>query len=477
MNTPDIWLGTDRSFAEYLAQLSHYQENPERYATREQHWQVKLEGFESPADYLAESISSQHGSTGIVSIEGPMTTSTSIFNLLAGSTGYDAIGQSLLSFANDESVDNILMVMDTPGGSAQGISELSDLVKDIGKYKPITAYASGGALSAGYWLATSANDLKASRTGELGSVGAISTFVSVAKSLEEKGVEVYVSRSGKEKALLNSMEPISDEAKAMLDSKTKYLHGLFIEGVIKNRPSLTMKSQSSWAEGASYFADQAIEVGLLDGPPVDISTVLSKLSQSSSEDRNAMKRKPLFLSESARAALQAGAELTALSEQPVEQETPQVTDEPQGEVEAKAETQTETKEETATGTELKSEVSDTLTAYLQQSLKEKEEKVDLLTREKIKLEDKLESLQNVEQSLKPIAIQACQRMQVALGQSQSSFDGFSTEAIQAEYKTLQTAFNERYPAGKQSISEMEESQAPATNSLTSRLELIHGGQQ
>jgi len=485
MNTPDIWLGTDRSFAEYLTSLTQYQENPEKYSAKEAHLQVKLndEEYESPAEYLADAISSRNESTGIISVDGPMSKTTDYFHLIFGGVGYDAISQSLINFANDEDIDNILMVLDTPGGDASGISELSDLVKAVGQYKPVTAYASGAAFSAGYWLATSANELRGAKMSELGSIGAIATFSSVAKALEEAGVETYVSRSGKFKALLNSREPISEEAKELLDSKTQYLHQVFINNVLQNRPSLSSRAQSSWAEGQTFYFDQAVSAGLIDGPAIAISDLMSKLSKSTVEDTT-MKRKPLFLSESARAALQAGAELTALSdEQPADTadtaatSEKQVTDaaESQAEVKAKAETPTEGEAEKAT--ELKSEQGDTLTAYLQQSLKEKEEKVDLLTREKIKLEDKLESLQTVEQALKPIAIQACQRMQVALGQNQSSFEGFSTEAIKAEYKTLQTAFNERYPAGKQSVSETEESQAPATNSLTSRLELIHGGQQ
>jgi signal peptide peptidase SppA len=481
MNTPDIWLGTDRSFADYLAKLTHYEENPQKYSAKEAHFQAKFQQdeYDSPAEYLADAITSRNGSTGIVTVDGPMSKTTSMMELIFSGSGYDAIGQAFVNLAEDESIENILMILDTPGGDANGISELSDLIKDIGRYKPVTAFASGAALSAGYWLATSANELRGSKLSELGSIGAISTFTSIAKMLESDGIETYVSRSGKYKALLNSREPISEAAKEMLDSKTQYLHSVFIDNVLQNRPSLSARAQSSWAEGQTFYFDQATSVGLIDGPPVDLAQILVKLSRSNSGD-STMKRKPLFLSESARAALQAGAELAALSEQPTEPATEQpVTDavEPQGEVEAKAETPTETEAETATGTELKSEVSDTLTAYLQQSLKEKEGKIELLTKEKIKLEDKLESLQTVEQSLKPIAIQACQRMQVALGQNQSSFDGFSTEAIKAEYKTLQTAFNERYPAGKQSISETEESQAPATNSLTSRLELIHGGQQ
>jgi signal peptide peptidase SppA len=488
MNTlPSIWLGSEPSFIDLAKKAEYYLANQDKFAAKEELIQKKLYAEDPDEEdmqlheYVAQNMMSKHGNVGMISIDGPMLKSTDFFSAMFGYIGYDSISAALSMFAEDEEVSEILLLLDTPGGSASGVEEVGDMIKAIDSQKPVRAYGMGGVLSAGYWLASSTREIQASKMSELGSIGAIASFTSVAGMLEKAGIETYVSRGGKDKALLNPSEPISPEAKAMLDEKTATLHSMFIENVLRNRPSLSSKSQDSWATGKTFFTSEARAVGLVDGQPIALSDFFDRINQPYASRTMMNKSKPILLSESARAALQAGAQLSNLNDEGADASTgaEQAPAAALSSQETSTKAPTEASEKPAEKpaeqpqAELKAEVGDTLTAFLQASLKERDEKIESLAKDKFKLETKLESLTEVESQLRPIAVQACQRMQVALGQTQSSFDGFTTAALAGEYSSLQAAFNERYPAGRQSVSE-QKSETTAEDPAVARLRLVQG---
>ena len=482
MNTqlPPVWLGTEHALFSLAENLASYNEHPERYAHKEGYLNTKLEDYDSAGEFMADQISSKYGNVGVISVSGPLSQSTSMMNLLFGGVGYDAVTNSVSSFYEDESVDGMILLLDSPGGAAAGLEETANLISEVSKQKPIHAYVSGAALSAAYWLGTSAKTLSGGRMSETGSIGAISTFTSIAKAMESEGVETFVARSGKYKALLHPREMISEEGKQMLLDKTKFMHGLFVEQILKNRPQLAGKVQSSWAEGQTFFAEQAIDVGLMDGPTSSLSNFFARIAKSHEVSSMTIKSKPILLSESARAALQAGAALPDLKDEGdnaalSQEQAPAATLSDSQETAAEASDKPTEKPAEQPATELKAEAGDTLVTFLQASLKERDEKLELLSKDKFKIETKLETLTEVEGQLRPIAVQACQRMQVALGQTQSSFEGFTTAALAGEYSSLQKAFNERYPAGRQSVSE-QKTETETKDPMTARLKLIHGVQ-
>ena len=54
-------------------------------------------------------------------------------------------------------------------------------------------------------------------------------------------------------------------------------------------------------------------------------------------------------------------------------------------------------------------------------------------------------------ALKPIAIEATQRMQVAMGQPVVAMEGFTPDAVCQQYNPIKEAFNARFKVGKQSL--------------------------
>ncbi len=69
--------------------------------------------------------------------------------------------QHLDSFANDfqqalnnPAISNIILHIDSPGGMVTGVHECAEMIYQARGKKPMTAYVSGMAASAAYWLAS-----------------------------------------------------------------------------------------------------------------------------------------------------------------------------------------------------------------------------------------------------------------------------------------------------------------------------------
>ena len=127
----------------------------------------------------------------------------------SGLTSYGHLEEQIMDAATDPAVRAILLGIDSPGGEAAGVFDLSDLVYEARSLKPVWAVADEEALSGAYAIASAAERLIVPRTGGLGSIGVVAVHVdrSARDTMEgfrtttvyqpvEKGVIDRVSRHG-----------------------------------------------------------------------------------------------------------------------------------------------------------------------------------------------------------------------------------------------------------------------------------------
>src|SRR5690606_22898690 len=74
---------------------------------------------------------------------------------------------------DDPKVKAIILNMDSPGGEANGINELGDMIFAARGKKPIKAYAGGTIASGAYWLGSAAAELVIDATALVGSIGVV----------------------------------------------------------------------------------------------------------------------------------------------------------------------------------------------------------------------------------------------------------------------------------------------------------------
>lgn len=179
-------------------------------------------------------------------------------------TGYGEI-QSDVQFAlSDEDVDQMLLVINSPGGCCDGAYETADAIQAANKIKPVYAVAAPFAYSAAYMLASQARKIWAPEiSGGVGSIGVYCIHFDYSKMLEKAGIVATIIQAGEGKTDGNSWEPLSKDAQARIQADIDRLYGAFVSRVAKGR-SLT---ESAIMElGAHCYDGQARwkEAGLAD---------------------------------------------------------------------------------------------------------------------------------------------------------------------------------------------------------------------
>lgn len=109
----------------------------------------------------------------IIPVTGPIFRYANMFTRISGATSTQVLATDIQAALDNPQVRGIVLNVDSPGGEANGINELSDLIYSARSKKPIKAYVGGMAASGGYWIASAASEVVIDDTGMAGSIGAV----------------------------------------------------------------------------------------------------------------------------------------------------------------------------------------------------------------------------------------------------------------------------------------------------------------
>lgn len=165
----------------------------------------------------------------------------------------------------DDSVGGILLDFDSPGGSVYGVMELANEIYQARSQKPIFAIANSLAASAAYWCASSASEFYVTPGGEVGSIGVFAAHQNLAKALEKEGVETTLVSAGKYKTEGNPFGPLSDDARAAMQSRIDAYYGAFTRGIAKNRGVDVATVREGMGQGRVMSASAAKAESMVDG--------------------------------------------------------------------------------------------------------------------------------------------------------------------------------------------------------------------
>ncbi len=186
-------------------------------------------------------------------ISGPGCTSTQQFS---------AALQQLLA---DNSVSQILIDIDSPGGSVYGVSELAHEIIQARAQKPVIAIANSLAASAAYWIGCSASEFYVTPGGEVGSIGVWQAHFDYSKAFEEDGVKPTLISAGKFKVEGNPYVPLDEQAQAFMQSRVDDYYNAFIQAVSVGRGVSIKDVQSGMGEGRILGAQAALAQNMVDG--------------------------------------------------------------------------------------------------------------------------------------------------------------------------------------------------------------------
>lgn len=170
----------------------------------------------------------------------------------------------LESAEQDDSLDAVVLRIDSPGGSANASQELYEQVlrvKESGK--KVVASFGDTAASGGYYVAAAADKIVAGPSSLTGSIGVISTVPNLEELYEMIGYKERVFKSGPHKDMLSPSRPLNSEEEEIMQGIIDDTYNQFINAVAKGR-SMPLDKVCQLADGRIYTGNQAKEVGLVD---------------------------------------------------------------------------------------------------------------------------------------------------------------------------------------------------------------------
>jgi len=200
----------------------------------------------------------------VVEVTGPMTKYETSFQALFGGTSTLRTRQALRSATRNAEVVGIMVLFDSPGGTAAGTSDLADEIRAADARKPTYTYAQDLMASAALWAGSAGRKLFANKGAEIGSIGAYGIVYDTSGYYAQEAVKVHVVSSAPplKGAGVEGTE-ITPAQLAEWERQIKDLADVFVTELAAGR-GLTKEKAQALHTGQVWVADKARELGLID---------------------------------------------------------------------------------------------------------------------------------------------------------------------------------------------------------------------
>ena len=200
----------------------------------------------------------------VVSVIGTLVSRSGYLDAASGLQAYGDIADAIATAMDDASVRGVILDVDSPGGEVGGLFDLVEQIRTIrtASAKPLWAVANESALSAAYAIASAADRLYVTRTGEVGSIGVVAVHVDESGADAKAGLAWTFVFAGDRKVDGNAHEPLSERARATIQADVERLYAEFCALVAANRglsPDAVRRT-----EAAIYRGTLAVRAGLAD---------------------------------------------------------------------------------------------------------------------------------------------------------------------------------------------------------------------
>lgn len=232
-----------------------------RYAAGEKLSQVEIDAVTAAANRANTRPS---GAVAVLPIVGTLIPRGDMLMESSGAVSAQRIAAQFRAVMADSAVGAVVLDVDSPGGAVSGIEELGNEIYKARGNKPIVAVANHLAASAAYWLATAADELVVTPSGEVGSVGVFAAHQDLSAAMELVGVKTTFISAGKFKTEGNPYEPLTDEARTAIQERVNDYYDAFTKAVARNRGVSAADVRGGFGEGRVVGAKDAVRLGMAD---------------------------------------------------------------------------------------------------------------------------------------------------------------------------------------------------------------------
>ncbi|RZB36313.1 MAG: hypothetical protein SRB2_02138 [Desulfobacteraceae bacterium Eth-SRB2] len=202
----------------------------------------------------------------VIQIHGIIAKRMNLLTRISGGVSSELAAKDIKFALSDSEINQILLDIDSPGGTVDGTQELADIIYHGRDKKPIVAFSDGLMGSAAYWIGSAANKIYISGdTVQTGSIGVVASHVDYSQYEKKRGIKTTEIYAGKYKRMASQYKPLSKEGKTMLQDRVDYLYTIFVDEIAKHRGVRTEIVLENMADGKVFIGKQGIAAGLVDG--------------------------------------------------------------------------------------------------------------------------------------------------------------------------------------------------------------------
>ncbi len=174
------------------------------------------------------------------------------------------LGMLLSDLAEDDSVDAVVLRIDSPGGSALASDLILREVELLAESKPLIVSMSDVAASGGYYIATKAHHIVAEESTLTGSIGVYGgKLVTSRFEAELLGITHDPVQRGENAGIYSALEPFSEAQAERVQALMRNVYDSFVDHVATGR-QLTTDEVEAIAEGRIWSGNAARTIGLVD---------------------------------------------------------------------------------------------------------------------------------------------------------------------------------------------------------------------
>ncbi|HLT31044.1 MAG TPA: signal peptide peptidase SppA [Myxococcaceae bacterium] len=177
--------------------------------------------------------------------------------------GSDGIVRALRRLEKLPGVDAVLLLIESPGGSALASELILEAVQRLNRERPVVAYVDGVCASGGYMAAMGARELWAAPLAIVGSIGVFGGKFDLSGLMHRLGIKREIITRGRNAALHSSARGFTPEERAALDLEIEETYRAFLDIVAEGR-NTTPEAVHAHAEGRIFSGREALAHGLVD---------------------------------------------------------------------------------------------------------------------------------------------------------------------------------------------------------------------
>lgn len=175
---------------------------------------------------------------------------------------YELLRSQIQKALNDESVLEIVLDINSGGGTAQAAFECAEFIYQARSIKPIRAIINFNAYSGAYLIAAACTEIIISDTAGVGSVGVYQKRLDLTKAYDDAGYKVHTFHRGATKVYFHPDVEMSEEERAHTETNIEKTYQKFVGAIVKYR-NMSIEEVTA-TEADTYDGQAAIDLKLAD---------------------------------------------------------------------------------------------------------------------------------------------------------------------------------------------------------------------